>query len=134
MLWIGQVLSDLGSQMGWLAYRITREELSEDPRDFLANVVLHSATTFTSHGKWVSVAFLLSHGLIKLFLVWSLYRQKLWAYPVTIVVLLLFIVVQTAEILRHHSLLLTGLTLLDVVIVVLAWHEYLHRKKRTTNS
>lgn len=111
------------SQLGWLATVITRRELLEDPSDFVANIFLRTATGVTPHNQFVSVLFLLSHGLFKVFLAWALLRGKRWAYPLTIVVFLFFIASQTAELLRHPSALLVGITLLDLLIVLLAWRE-----------
>ena len=112
------------AQMGWLASLLTQKELSEDPRDLFANFFLTTASNVSPHGKFVSVVFLLSHGLVKIFLVWELFRGRLWAYPLTIVILLFFIASQTLEIVHNHSLFLTSLTVLDAFIVVLAWQEY----------
>lgn len=120
------------AQMGHMAAALTSDELSTDPDDLVANAVLHTATTMTPHGQFVSIVFLLSHGLIKLFLVWQLFRGRLWAYPLTIVTLSFFIVYQIMEIAHGHSLLLTALTLLDALIIILAWQEY--RKKKEDRS
>ena len=117
------------TQIGWLASYVASGELSEDPRDFLANLLVKTAHNISPHGQFVSVVFLLSHGLIKVFLVWQLFRGKLWAYPLTIIVLLFFIVYQIYEIINGHSLVLTALTILDAVIVVLAWQEYKIKKE-----
>ncbi len=121
------------AQMGWLARLLTRKELAEDPRDLLANLFLKTATTLSPHAQLVSVVFLLGHGFIKIFLVWQLLRGRLWAYPLTIVILLLFIAYQTVEIVYGHSPLLVALTVLDGLIVVLTWHEYLAKKAHASS-
>src|SRR5262249_8559072 len=59
----------------------TQEELAEDPRDLIANYLLHSAQNL-SIGTQLFVAFyLLSHGIIKLWLIIGLLRERLWYYP-----------------------------------------------------
>ncbi len=111
-------------QIGNVLKSIALRELHEDSRDLIASYLFKLGTGVTPHSKFVSVVFLLSHGLIKIFLVWQLFRGKLWAYPLTIVVLLLFMIYQTVEIVRMHSPLLTVITVLDALLVWLTWHEY----------
>ncbi len=133
---IGGVLVLLLSpaQMGGFASFITHTELSEDPHNFLANIILKTLTHISPHAKLVSAIFLLGHGLVKIFLVWQLFRGRLWAYPLAIVIILCFIVFQIIQIVHGHSLLLVGLTMLDAIIVVLAWQEYNVKKAHELHS
>lgn len=121
------------TQMSWLIYLATRHELLEDPHDFIALFFLHTITHISPHGQLASVVFLLSHGFMKVFLSWQLFRGRIWAYPLTIAVLLFFIVLQIFEIFSGHSLILIALTILDALIIVLTWHEY-QRKKLLKNE
>jgi uncharacterized membrane protein len=103
---------------------LTQEELAEDPRDLIANYLLHSAQNL-SIGTQLFVAFyLLSHGSIKLWLIIGLLRQKLWYYPTAIVVFGLFIVYQLYRFNFTHSVWLLLSTLVDVIVIALTWHEY----------
>ena len=71
---------------------------------------------------------LLVHGVVKVTLVIALLRNKLWAYPWMIAVLLAFIAYQIYLIVLGPSPGLVALTVFDVLIVVLTWREY--RKQR----
>jgi len=53
-----------------------------------------------------------------------LLRNKLWAYPWLIGVLLIFIGYQVYRIVLSPTLGLIALTGFDIVIVALAWREY----------
>lgn len=117
------------AQIGWLTYMLTRDELSDDPSDLISNFLMNIGAHVTPHGKFVSVVFLLSHGLVKVFLVWELFKGRLWAYPLTIITLIFFIIYQIFQIVHGHSVLLMALTVLDGLIVVLAWWEYQQKKK-----
>ncbi len=119
-------------QIGSMAAALAQKELAEDPHDLLVNAMMKTLGNVTPHGQFVSTVFLLSHGVIKVFLVVQLFRGKLWAYPLTIIALLIFIIYQVVEIAHGHSLLLTSLTVLDAIIVILAWHEY--KKKMATKA
>jgi uncharacterized membrane protein len=59
------------------------------------------------------------HGIVKVVLVLALLRNKLWAYPWLIGVLLIFIGYQAHRIVLSPTLGLIALTGIDVVIVAL---------------
>ena len=70
--------------------------------------------------------FLLSHGVIKVLLVYALLRRKLWAYPVAIGVFAGFSVYQMYRYVIQPSGWLIALTVLDVIVILLTWAEW-HR-------
>lgn len=112
-----------GSITAILSFLI-RGELIEDPTDFLATQIQHVLPYFSTHGQLYASVYLLSHGIIKIILVVSLIRSKLWAYPATIVTLFLFIAYQLYRLSYGFSVILVILTLFDILIVYLTWHEY----------
>ncbi|MHB8477585.1 MAG: DUF2127 domain-containing protein [Steroidobacteraceae bacterium] len=107
-----------------LVSSLTQEELIEDPHDFVATHLLSLAQTFTVSTQHFYAFYLLSHGVIKVFLVIGLLRNKLWAYPVSLAVLGLFIIYQLYRFSYTHSLGLLVLTGFDGVVMGLIWHEY----------
>jgi len=112
-----------------LARVLTAHELSEDPHDLIARYLLHT-TAHLSHGTTLFGAiYLLSHGIAKIALVALVLKDKLWAYPWLIGLLLAFIAYQLYRITAvHFSIGLTLLTVFDVFLVWLTWREY--RSKR----
>lgn len=104
--------------------RITRRELLEDPRDFIASYLLQSAQHFSVSARNFTAAYLLSHGVIKLWLIAGLLRERLGYYPVAIAIFGLFIVYQLYRFTLTHSLWLILITAVDVVVIGLTWHEY----------
>ncbi len=110
-----------------IAHWLTRQELIEDPDDFVANHLLPAAQKL-SIGSWhFAGVYLLGHGMVKLGLVLGLWRGARWAYPTTMAVLTAFIAYQCYRWLHHASLLLALLTLLDAVIVLLIGVEWRRR-------
>jgi uncharacterized membrane protein len=107
-----------------LVHALTQDELIEDPNDFVATHLLSLAQNFTVSTQYFYAFYLLSHGLIKVFLVIGLLRNKLWAYPVSLVVLGLFIVYQLYRFSYTHGFGLIVLTVFDVMVTGLIWHEY----------
>ncbi len=107
-----------------LVNALTQEELLEDPNDFVATHLLSLAQNFTVGTQRFYAFYLLSHGVIKAFLVIGLLRNKLWAYPVSLVVLGLFILYQLYRFSYTHGFGLIVLTVFDVFVMGLIWHEY----------
>lgn len=111
---------------------LTQQELVEDPNDFIATHVQHFIPYFTSHSQFFIAAYLISHGVIKLFLVIGLIRNKLWAYPVAIGVFGAFILYQIYRYTHTHSVFLVFLTVFDLFLIAITWHEYKYAKKYRT--
>lgn len=103
---------------------LTQAELAEDPRDLIANYLLHAVQNLSVSTRDFTAAYLLSHGVIKLWLIAGLLRERLWYYPTAIIIFGLFIVYQLYRFSFTHSVFLLFITALDVVIIVLSWHEY----------
>ena len=110
---------------------LTAHELSEDPHDFIATHLLHSAGHLTASATLFGAIYLLSHGVAKVVLVALVLRDKLWAYPWLIGLLLAFIVYQLYRItVVHFSAGLAALTVFDVFLVWLTWREYRSKRAR----
>lgn len=113
-------LADVSRFLIW----VTGKELSEDPKDFIATHLVHLAGTLSVSGYRLTIAYLLVHGFVKVFLVYMLLRRHLWAYPTAIAIFTAFGVYQVYQYSISHSLLLLALTVLDVAVIVLTAWEY----------
>ena len=110
--------------------RMTQQELLEDPHDFVATHLQALAQDFSVGTRHFYAFYLLSHGLVKVGLVAGLLTNRLWAYPASIVVLGLFIAYQLYRFSHTHGAGLIALTVFDVFVLVLIWHEWrLHRDR-----
>ena len=70
------------------------------------------------------VFFFLSHGALNLAVAILLVMEKLWAYPAAFAVLALFILLQLYRFTHIHDPGLIVFSILDVIVIALAWHEY----------
>lgn len=111
---------------------LTQHELSTDPHDFIANHLLRSAHNLTSASLIFGAIYLLSHGLLKIWLVIEVLRERLWAYVALIVVTAGFVLYQIYRLFHKPSIGLTILTVFDVVVIYLTQKEY--RKRRLVVS
>jgi uncharacterized membrane protein len=109
---------------------VTRYELLEDPNDVLINFLMSAFQNVSNNAQIFAAFYLLLHGLLNIFLTIQLYRNKSWAYLVTIGSVLLLMIYQIYRISIHHSLLLTAITIFDVFFIGLAWHEYKYHQEQ----
>jgi uncharacterized membrane protein len=108
---------------------LTAHELSEDPHDLIANYLLHSTSHLNAGITIYGAIYLLAHGIAKVVLVAFVLREKLWAYPWLIGLLLVFIGYQLYQITAvRFSVGITALTIFDAALVWLTWREYRARR------
>ncbi|QND52874.1 DUF2127 domain-containing protein [Phyllobacterium sp. 628] len=110
----------------------TQTRLVNDPDDYIATHLMKMAEGFSVSSQHFYAFYLLSHRLIKALLVIALLKNKLWAYPLSLFVLGLFIAYQLYRYSYTQSSVLLVLTVFDLFIMVLIWHEYgLVRQRKT---
>lgn len=107
-----------------LANTITHGELARDPNDLVANFILDSVQQLGAGTQHFMAYYLVSHGIVKLWLIVGLLRTKLWYYPIAIAVFGLFILYQLYRFDSTHSFWLLLITAVDALVIVLTWHEY----------
>lgn len=103
---------------------LTQSELTEDPRDFIANYFLHVASHLSLSGQRFAAVYLFSHGVIKIALICALLKHKLWAFRVSIIVFGAFIIYQLYRFTFTHAPGLIALSLFDLVVIGLVYLEY----------
>jgi uncharacterized membrane protein len=107
-----------------LVDRLTRQELFQYQHDLIANYLYTSAQHFSVSTRNFTAAYLLSHGVVKLWLIVGLLRGKHWYYPLAIAVFGLFVVYQLYRFNLSHSPWLILITVIDLVVIALTWQEY----------
>lgn len=112
------------AQIGRLVRALTQHELSEDPHDFIAGLLVHSVQHLSKATTIFAAVYLLSHGLIKVGLVAGLLRRLQWAYPTAIAAFGAFLGYQLYRYAHTGSAWLLALSFLDLCVIVLTWLEY----------
>jgi uncharacterized membrane protein len=107
---------------------ILDQELSRNPHDFFATHLLRFADGLAGTGRPFASAYLISHGGVKLILVIALLMNRLWAYPLMILMLSVFIAYQSYRFVLTHSSLMIVLSVFDLIVLVLTWLEYREQK------
>jgi len=108
--------------------------LAVHPGNFVGVHLLSLMQEFTMFGGALIGFYLFTRGFIKLMLVVALLKDQLWAYPLSIIILGLFIVYQSYEIFAKHSVLMTLVTIFDLVVVYFVWREYGILKRHRTHA
>jgi uncharacterized membrane protein len=111
----------------------TSGELSEDPHDLVANLILHGVAHL-QHGSIVFAAvYLLVHGVVKLAIVIALLVGSRGIYPWAMAALGAFLIFQVYELVTKPTIGVAILTVFDAVIIWLTWREWRRdRELRTT--
>jgi len=108
---------------------LTAPELSEDPHDWLATLLVRSVQHLSADTALFAAVYLIIHGLIKIFLVAGLLLGRLWSYPLSLGFLAAFIVYQGYRYTHTHAILLVLLTVFDLAVAFLIWREYQSRRQ-----
>jgi uncharacterized membrane protein len=111
-------------RLNHLLFLFTKSELSEDPRDMISNFLINFGHSFSINTQLFSIIYLLSHGIVKLILIFLLRKKLLWAYPFSAAFLVLFIIYQMYRYSFTQSPFLILLTILDLFMILLTWLEY----------
>ena len=82
------------------------------------------ARSFTTREHAFYAFYLVSHGIVNGLIVGGLLLRKLWAYHATFVVLTLFIAYQLYRYSYTHDIGLIVITVIDLIVMALAWNEY----------
>lgn len=103
----------------------THRELAHDPNDFISNFLIHVSHNFTNSTRLFFIIYLAIHAAVKLVSVVGLLRNKMWAYPFALISLGLLTLYQLYDIIfGTGSIVVIGLTVVDIVILGLIWREY----------
>ncbi|MDE2271801.1 MAG: DUF2127 domain-containing protein [Xanthomonadaceae bacterium] len=113
---------------------LTREELAEDPNDFIANHAVHMAQNLSAGTRHFAALYLFVHGAIKVGLVIGLLRGLRGAYPIALLFLMAFIGYQIYRLAHASSLALMAFTIIDILIVILIAHEWQRVKNTRSDS
>jgi uncharacterized membrane protein len=98
--------------------------LVADPFDPLAQFMLREMHDLSVNRHTFISLYLMLHGLVKIGIVAGLLSRKLWAFPVGMVALALFIIYQLHRFAYTHAPLLVLISIFDAFIIWLTWREY----------
>lgn len=120
----GGLMLLFGRSIERLILRLIQYEVAIQPTDFVSKSLLNFFENLTLSTRYFISAYLLFHGLVNLFLVVTLWRRHLWAFPVAIILFSIFVTYQFYRLYSVYSLDLLLVSVFDVFIIVLTFLEY----------
>lgn len=118
------LLKVVGSTFTDVLVSVMSHELVEDPYDAIFQFLY---TLFEDHSFTITyfvAGYLLFWGTIDILLSILLLKHKLWAFPVSIGLILVFIGYSMLRLAHTHSLVLAGVIVIDTIILYLIYREY----------
>jgi uncharacterized membrane protein len=108
---------------------LTASQIEDDPNDWLANTLIHAAEKLSMGAKLYASFYLLAHGCVKIFLVYSLWREKIWAFPAALSLMGMLVCYSFYRYTHTHATALLVFGAIDLAIMWLIWREYLVRQR-----
>lgn len=103
---------------------LTRFQIASGPDEHPADLAAWLAEHFSVHTQHFYGFYLIFHGGLKLGIMVLLWMRKLWAYPLAMVVLALFVAYEVTEWHREGSPFLAMLAVFDLFMIGLVWREW----------
>ena len=97
---------------------------------FIAEHITHIDASLAAGGIIVVALFSLSHGIVKLTMVYALLKELLWAYPYALAVLTSFWFYQIYLFIKHPTIWMFLFCALDVVVLFMVYGEWQKQKRK----
>ena len=108
---------------------LTASEIEDDPNDWLANTLIDAAEKLSMGTKAYASFYLLAHGAVKVFLVYSLWREKIWAFPIGLSLIGALVCYSIYRFTHTHAVSLLFFAAIDLIIMWFIWREYLVQRQ-----
>ncbi len=116
-------------------FDVLQKRLEEDSHEFIASHLLQLGQSISLNSKYFIVLYLVSHGIIKMGLLYGLSKRKIIAYPLSMIAFGLFLAYQLYHFHFTPSFWLLVVSVIDVGFILLVWYEYrvMRRSKYFSN-
>lgn len=140
---INAIIDIIGGLIIWFTSKVIlvnfildllQNELSDNPDDYIGNFIVNSAAELSVSSQYFVGGYLLAHGVVKIFLLICLFKKKLWAYPLSIIVFSLLVFYEMYVFYFNGSLWTLSVIFFDIILILLTGHEYGVLKKRLKNK
>lgn len=111
---------------------LMRYELIEDPNDILYSWVSHLLAQHPIYVSSFLAFYFIFWGVVDIVLSYNLLKYRLWAFPIAMVLIALFVVYEFIRFTHTHSPILIGVAILDTAILWLISEEYKKAIRRQT--
>ncbi len=117
----------------WMNF-LTRHLISEDPTNVVAHWLHHQADSLSVDTELLVSLYMLSHGVIKLGLVFGLLKEKLWVFPFAFVGFGAILSIEIYRIIFHFFWGVCVLMAFDTFVLTMVILEYRRLKAAKSES
>ena len=107
-----------------ILYRLLGRELIEDPQDALFMIVHSFLQVHPITVTYFLSAYLLFWGFIDIVLSIQMLRKKMWAFPVSMYLIALFVSYELYRLIHTHSRILLFVIVIDILVLWIIHREY----------
>lgn len=91
-----------------------------------SGIIQSVASTISAQNQLMGIIYFFSHGVVKMILVWGLLTNRLWAYPLAIILLSGFSLYQIYDLFHRFSWFTVLLLVVNVITIFFISREYRH--------
>lgn len=116
-------------------FQLMSHELIEDPNDLFIKLASPMLTHFSRNTTNFVAFYLLFWGIIDdIFLSINILREKLWAFPVALVLIGIFVPYELCRVFHTHSLMLVWIIIVDILVFWMLIVEYRKRRRKLLSN
>lgn len=123
------LLKLIGTPFNDIFYSLMSHELSTDKTDVVFQFIFRLIENHSFTVTYFIAAYLLFWGVLDILFSVLLLRRKLWAFPMSMILMGLFIVYEIYRVIHTKSLILLALIFVGIGVLYLIDVEYLRLKK-----
>ncbi len=123
------LLKFIGTPFTDLLIGLMSHEITEDPSDALFQFIYNLVNDHSFTVTYFLAIYLLFWGSVEVFLSIALLKRILWAYPLTILLIVIFVIYEMYRVFHTHSLILVLIIIVDLGIAYIIDREYRRLKK-----
>lgn len=114
-----------------LIISLTGDELTEQPRDWLVQLLFHGWSGFSVSAQEFWAVIFIGNGIIKSLLVLALFKEKFNAYPSIIAAFAALAGYQVYHLIGSPSIILSAITVFDIIFILLVVQEYRFQRAKS---
>ena len=121
------VFKDLGQSLSSMF-------LNANPENAFGLAILKYTQSLDGHSTLLGAIYLVTHGAVKVVLVYALFRNRMWAYPMMLAALVIFVTLQTVDLFNEFTWGVFALTIFDIFMIWITNREWQLHKKRNEHA
>lgn len=115
----------VGSPFSDIFYTLLSHELITDPNDILLQAVMPLLKYLAFPVTYFIAFYILFWGFLDIFLGISLLKDKIWAFPTSLILIGVFVIYEIYRFFHTHSVILACIIVIDLILMWLIYKEYL---------